>query len=277
MSNAEFQLQTVDGLVLHGHDWRPQGEAKAAVCLVHGIGEHIGRYEHVAAALNQAGFAVVGTDLRGHGRSEGPRGYVSDYDRLLDDIALLLEETKKRYSGRPQFLYGHSLGGSLVMFYALRRRPALAGIVATGPELRLAFEPPAWKTLLGRLMFSLWPALSMASGLEVAALSHDPEVVRRYVEDPLVHNRVSPRLGIGMLDNGRWLLDHASEFRLPLLVMSGGQDRITSPQASREFAERVPTDCTFKLWDGLYHEVHNEPQKQEVIAYMIAWLQAHTV
>jgi alpha-beta hydrolase superfamily lysophospholipase len=163
-----------------------------------------------------------------------------------------------------------------VLFYSLRRKPRLAGVIASAPSLRLAFKPPAWKTTMGRLLYNLMPAFSMPSGLETAALSHDLSVVDAYVHDPLVHNRVSARLGIGTIDVGEWILAHASEFSLPLLVFIGSQDRLTSADASREVAAKVPGDCTFKLWDGLYHETHNEPQKAEVLGFMIQWIKAHT-
>jgi alpha-beta hydrolase superfamily lysophospholipase len=276
MAETQVTVKSKDGLTLVGREWSPAGEVRGVVCLVHGIGEHVGRYPHVAAAFNQAGYVMIGVDQRGHGRSEGPRGHTPSYDTFLDDIDVQLAEAAGRHPGKPLFLYGHSLGGNFVLFYSLRRKPRLAGVIASAPSLRLAFKPPAWKTTMGRLLYNLMPAFSMPSGLETAALSHDLSVVDAYVHDPLVHNRVSARLGIGMIDVGEWILAHASEFSLPLLVFIGSQDRLTSVDASREFAAKVPGDCTFKLWDGLYHETHNEPQKAEVLGFMIQWIKAHT-
>ena len=276
MAETQVTARSKDGLALVGREWRPVGEARGVVCLIHGLGEHTGRYAHVAAALNKEGYAVLGLDLRGHGRSEGQRGFTPSYDALLDDLDLLLEEARRRFPSSPLFLYGHSLGGNLALYYPIRRRPALAGVVASSPQLRLAFQPPAWKTTLGRLLFNAWPSFSMPSGLERAALSHDPAVVRAYAEDPLVHDRVTPRLGIGLIDVGLWLLKHAAEFPLPLLIYIGSEDRLESAEACREFAAKVPGDCSLKIWDGLYHETHNEPQQAEVLAFMIQWLKAHT-
>ncbi|MBM3122572.1 MAG: alpha/beta hydrolase [Chloroflexi bacterium] len=275
MTDTELTLKSKDGLTLIGRQWTP-ATARGVVALVHGFGEHVGRYSHVAAALNQAGYAMLGYDLRGHGRSGGQRGFTPSYDAFLDDIDLLLGEARTRFPGKPLFLYGHSLGGNLVLFYTLRRKPQLAGVVASAPQLRLAFKPPAWKTTMGRLMFNVWPGFSMPSGLEQAALSRDPEVVRAYAADPLVHDRVSARLGIGLIDVGNWLLEQASEFSLPLLVYSGSADRLTSPGACGEFAGKVRGDCTLKIWDGLYHETHNEPEKADVLGLMVRWIQDHT-
>jgi len=152
----------------------------------------------------------------------------------------------------------------------------LAGVIATGPHLRLAFTPPPVKVILGRVMNALWPSFTQPSGLEVAALSCDPAVVRAYVDDPLVHDRVSGRLYFGLTDAGQWALEHAAEFPLPLLLMHSSADRICSAEASQEFAAQVPGDCTLKIWEGLYHEMHNEPEKEEVIAFLVDWLEAHT-
>ena len=275
---TEIQVRTAskDGLELIGREWKPEGKVRGVVCLVHGIGEHTGRYPHVADAYNRAGYAVLGLDLRGHGLSGGQRGFTPGYDSLLDDIDILLGEARSRYPSLPLFFYGHSLGGNLVLYHALRRKPALAGVIASSPSLRLAFTPPAWKTTLGHWMLNLWPSMAMSNGLDLQNLSHDASVIRAYKEDPLVHDRVTPPLGIGSIDKGAWALEHASEFNLPLLIFHGSADRLTSAEASREFAAKVKGDCTIKIWDGLYHETHNEPQKAEVLAFVTQWLKAHT-
>jgi alpha-beta hydrolase superfamily lysophospholipase len=276
MPESQITAKSKDGLKLVGREWKPAGALRGAVCLVHGIGEHTGRYPHVAAAFNQAGYSVLGFDLRGHGLSEGQRGFTPSYDAFLDDLDVALAETRSRNPSQPLFFYGHSLGGNLVLYHAIRRKPALAGVIASSPQLRLAFQPPAWKTFMGRLLFNIYPAFSMPSGLEQAALSHDPEAVRAYAADPLVHDKVSARLGIGLIDVGLWLLEHAAEVAHPLLIYCGSQDRLVSADACREFAAKVKGDCTIKIWEGLYHETHNEPQKAEVLAFMIQWLKVHT-
>jgi acylglycerol lipase len=276
MQHFEFGWQTKDGLRLYAQGWQPETEPRAVVCLVHGLGEHSGRYPHLAAFLSQAGYALLAFDLRGHGKSEGQRGYAPSYEALLDDIAHLLEEATERYPDRPRFLYGHSLGGTLVITYALRRRPQLAGVIATGPFLRAAFEPPAWKLSLARIMYSLWPTLSLSNELDRQALSRDPQVVRAYNEDPLVHDRLTPRLTMDMFQSGLWSLEHAGEFPLPLLLMHGGADRVCSPQASREFAAQAGERCTLKIWDGFYHEIHNEPEQGQVFGYLLEWLNSQT-
>jgi len=272
MHHEEFGWKTEDHLRLYAQVWQPDGHPKGLVCLVHGLGEHSGRYPHVAAYLTENGYVLSAFDQRGHGKSEGQRGYTPDFQVLMDDIATFLEESTRQYLDGPCFLYGHSLGGSLVLEYMLRRHPRLAGVIATAPALRTAFKPPALKVVLGKVMVRLWPTLSMSNEIDVQTLSRDAEVVRAYVNDPLVHDRLTPRLGIGMLQSGEWVLQHAAEVSLPLLLMHGGADRLTSSQASSEFAARAGDHCTLKIWEGLYHEIHNEPEQGTVLSYLLDWL-----
>jgi acylglycerol lipase len=282
---------------LYSQGWEPKDSPTAVVCLVHGLGEHSGRYSQVAAALTEAGYALLGGDLRGHGKSGGVRGHIPSVDAAMDDIGRLLEEADARYRDRPRFLYGHSLGGNLVLNYALRRSapnpvsaspargkgtgsstepapPGLAGVIATGPSLRVAQPISGAKLAAGKVMYRLWPAFRMANGLDRTGLSRDVKVVRAYDDDPLVHDRVSARLGLDLFLTGEYALEHAAEFPVPLLLMHGTADRLTSAAASQEFALRADGHCTLKLWNGLYHEVHNEPERDEVLRFMIAWLES---
>ena len=272
MKHIEFGWKTGDGLQLYAQRWEPEAELRALVCLVHGLGEHSGRYPHMAAQLNRSGYALAAFDQRGHGKSDGQRGHAPGFAVLTDDIADFVEESAMHYPNLPCFLYGHSLGGSLVLEYVLRRRPQLAGAIATAPGLRTAFEPPAWKIALGKIMYRLWPTLSMSNEIDIQTLSRDPDVVSAYENDPLVHDRLTPRLAIDLLKSGEWALQHASEFPIPLLLMHGAADRLTSAQASSDFAAKAGDVCTLKIWDGLYHEIHNEPEKKAVLTYLLEWL-----
>jgi acylglycerol lipase len=276
MQHIEFAQQAPDGIQLYFQGWQPEIPPKAVICLVHGLGDHSGRYAHVAAALNDAGYAMLGFDLRGHGKSGGPRGHTPSYDTLIDDIGRLLAEAAVRYPDLPRFLYGHSLGGNLVLNYALRRKPQIAGVVATSPAIRTASPPPSSQITLAKIMNRIQPGMQMANGLALDGIARDPEVIRAYTNDPLVHNKISVRLALEMLQAGEWALAHAAEFPLPLLLTHGSADQITSAPASAEYAKKVPGDCTFKLWDGFYHETHNEPEKAEVLSFIIDWLQQHT-
>lgn len=275
MKVTELQWQTAGGVSLFARQWRPEGEVKGVVCLVHGLGEHSGRYGHVAAVLTGAGYALLAIDLPGHGKTEGKRGHATSYDALLDIVGLLLEKGGELYPGLPRFLYGHSMGGNLVINYALRRRPALAGVVATSPWLGLANEPPAVLAGLVGLLSRVGPAMTIPNGLKVADLSRDLAVVKAYQDDPLVHDRISLSLLKSMIESGKWAQERAADFPLPLLLMHGTADRITSAEMSGRFG-RAAANTTLKLWEGFYHETHNEPEQGEVLAMMVWWLEGKT-
>lgn len=276
MKHDEFSRKAPDGVDLYFQEWRPEDRARAVVCLVHGLGEHSGRYGHVAAHLNEAGYAVVAFDQRGHGRSGGPRGHSPSHTTTLDDIGLLLAEANARYPELQKHLYGHSLGGGMVINYALRRRPDIRSVIATSPALRQATPAPQWKTAFGKLLRDIRPEMQVSNGLDLSGISRDPEVIRAYRADPLVHDRVSARLGTDTLASGEWALVHAGEFPLPLLLIHGSADRITCPKASREFADHAGDCCTFVLLDGCYHETHNEPDAHLALDAITGWLDSHS-
>lgn len=273
MKNTEFKFKVNDGTELFAYEWRPKSNRPLGVILlVHGLGEHGGRYADWANKFTQTGFAFMTFDQRGHGNSPGRRGHASSYDILLDDIECFRKESLKRMPDLPVFLYGHSLGGNLVLNYVLRRRPKFAGVIVTSPWLRLAVEPPAFIKAFARFLCILWPTLSISSGLGSNALSHDSSVVKTYQVDSLVHKRISVSLFTAMDQAGRWAMENAVQFNLPLLLMHGGGDRITSLEATKEFAGCVTKECSLKTWPGLFHELHNELEKDEIFAYIINWL-----
>jgi len=275
MDTLNWTWKSFDGLEMISRGWAPAGNPKAAVVLVHGLGEHCERYAHVGAKLAEKGYALLGFDLRGHGRSGGPRGHAPLFEAFLKDIDEMFAQASARYPGVRQFIYGHSLGGVLVLNYVLRRKPALAGAVVTSAALRTALEDQKTKVAMVKMLGSLLPSASLASGLDAELLSHDRGVVDRYKQDPLVHDRVSFGMGKGLLRASRWAIDHAGEFSIPLLLMHGTADGIALERGTREFATKVKQGVTLKLWEGMYHETHNEPDKEQVLAFVLAWLDDH--
>lgn len=205
----------------------------------------------------------------------GPRGHTPTYEALLDDIAAFSKQVDEHYPGLPRFLYGHSMGGNLVLNYTLRRKPELRGVIATGSWLELAFQPPASQVPLGRIMNGIAPGFTQSSKLDAKGLSHDQAVVTAYMNDQLVHDKISARLFVAIYESGLWALEHAAEFPVPLLLMHGAADPITSAKASQEFAERAGDKVTLKLWDSMYHEIHNELEKAEVFKVILDWLEKH--
>jgi len=266
----EFKLTTNDGLELFAKSWGDPQASRAAVVLVHGLGEHCGRYEHVAQAFVSDGLYVLGFDQRGHGRSPGKRGLIPSYDQPLEDLTVALERAQADAPSLPLFLYGHSLGGLEVLHYGLVRKPELQGVIATSPALMVSTS--TLNRLMAGLMKHVAPNMIVANGLDASALSRDPQVGQAYLQDPLVHDKVSVRLGSYMMDIGRYVLDHATEWSLPLYLAHGTADRICQFEGSAEFAARAGAKVTFRPWEGLYHETHNKLNKDEVIQAMLDWI-----
>ena len=278
MENLTFNFSTNDGLTLLGRIWQtPSPKPKGVVNLVHGLGEHSGRYADVAKMMNQAGYHFAGFDLRGHGLSEGKRGHSPGFDYLLDDVSIFLDQSRLIIGDPcPQFLYGHSLGGCIVINYGLRRSPTLAGVIATAPPLRLSFAPPKIKLSFGKIMSALFPSLVMRNELEQEALSRDKAIVKAYQDDVLVHDRISARLAIDLIEGGQYGLDHAGDWGIPLLLMHGTGDRISASDASEEFAQKAGEKVFLELWEDYYHEIHNDLGQEKVLQKMIDWLDVQT-
>jgi alpha-beta hydrolase superfamily lysophospholipase len=274
MENIHFNFYSKDGLKLFGRAWvSPASHIKGIVYLIHGIGEHSGRYSHIGKAFNEAGYHMAAFDLRGHGLSEGKRGFSPSLDHLLDDIALFLRESQNKLNlDLPVFLYGHSLGANLILNYGLRREPKVSGVIATAPSLALAFVPPKYKLILGKVLANLWPSFTMTNELDQNALSRDAAIVKAYKDDIFVHDRLSARLTMDILESGSYALAHAEGWTLPLLLMHGTSDRITSHHASEEFAEKGKHRIDLVLWKDSFHEIHNDLNKEQVITKMVDWL-----
>lgn len=279
MKYFEDRWEDKDGITFFIRGWEPENrKPRALIVLVHGLGEHSARYAHVGKALTDAGYALVGFDLRGHGKSGGARGHAPSLDAYMQDIRQFFQLMEKRYPDIPHFLYGHSLGGLLVLAYAIQHGAHLRGVIATGPGLRSSLQEQKAKIAMVRLLGSLFPTMTVQSGLDATTISRDAAVVEAYKNDPLVHYSTSLGFGKAGLNAIDLCFASAAEFPVPLLIIHGKADRIAYASGSEEFVKLVRAagqDVTLKLWDDLYHEVHNEPQKEEVFKYMIAWLDQH--
>lgn len=275
MKHYEMTWKAHDNLDIFAQAWEPtMPQPKAVVCLVHGLGEHTSRYEHVAEAFGRQGFILFGADLRGHGRSGGARGHVSSIEDFMKDIDVSLEQARLRYPGLPIILYGHSLGGIQVLYYGLTHKPNIKGVIATSSGLHTALEKQHLKVMMAKVLGSLIPNTLMDSGLDPKGISHDERVVQAYIDDPLVHGKVSLGFGKIMVGVTSWTLAHAKEFHLPLLLLHGRADTIAFPSSSIEFAASLKEKCSLVLWDDAYHELHNEPEKEEVFKTMTLWMDA---
>jgi alpha-beta hydrolase superfamily lysophospholipase len=273
-------LVTPDGLKLHLQLWPGPARARGTVQIVHGLGEHIGRYGAVAAALNVQGWHVAGHDLRGHGRSTGARGRLSDSHALLADVAQVHDHLLQSLPGSARVLLGHSLGGLIAARFAaeaLKTAPSpwsrpLDGLVLSSPALRI--EMNGVQKLLLAVLGPLAPRLALSNGLDPAWISRDPAVVKAYSSDPLVHDRITPRMARFMLDAGALVLSLAPRWRLPTLLMWAGSDRCVAPSGSDDFAVAAPpTVLDAQAYPELFHEIFNEPERNAVLSRLGAWLE----
>lgn len=273
MKTKEFSWKTIDDLEIYGKYWAPENDIKAVLCLVHGMGEHINRYNHFAEDIVKAGYAIIGFDQRGHGKSKGQRGHSPSYEHLLYSVDDLLNKAEEFFPETPRFLMGHSMGGNLVINYALDREPKIKGVIASSPLLRLAFDPPAWKTTLGNLVKNIFPSLPQFSNLDAKTISRIPEEVKKYEADKLVHDSITPGMYFGFMEKGEYAMQHAAEFPLPLLIYHGTGDQLTSHVASKEFAEKVGAKAQLQLFEGGYHETHHDHDRDKAISMICDWLQ----
>jgi alpha-beta hydrolase superfamily lysophospholipase len=278
---GDLEMQEEYQVVFRGgrlscRSWAPRGAARAAVAFVHGFGEHAGRYEHVGARLAAAGMAFCAVDLPGHGRSAGKRG-VTSYPELLDVVAVHLQETGRRHPGLPVILYGHSMGGALVLRFAWERKPELAGVIASSPLIGLAAPASLAKVAVAMLMRRLMPRLVLANPLILSDLSRDASVGEQAGADPLYHNMTSTALGVDILRSRAWFQSVRGALPVPLLLMQGTADRIVDARETIALAGRLTGDVILKTWDGFYHELHNEPEKDAVLDYLVSWIETHAL
>jgi alpha-beta hydrolase superfamily lysophospholipase len=277
MQHDACTLHAYDGLTLATRRWMPGPRPKAAVALVHGIGEHSGRYAHVATHLMLHGYAAYAFDLRGHGRSEGePRVYVDSFGEYVADLDRFLADVRKEHRG-PLFLYGHSMGGAIAASYVIEHgTDGLAGLVLSSAALQLPADLSPLLQKAAGVLSRFAPKLPLTK-LDTSHLSRDPAVVRAYERVLLVYTGgVRPRVGAEILRVTEHIQQHPEAFTLPLLLYHGTADRITDPDGSRRLYERAPTeDKTLHLYEGLYHETHNEPERERVLDDLTTWLDDH--
>lgn len=247
-------------------------DASNVICMVHGMGEHKARYEHVVEFFANNGYSVALFDQRGHGESAGKRGHTPSLDALLDDVEDFLSYVTEIMPNQKQILFGHSMGGNVVLNYTIRRQPQIKALIVSSPYIRLSFEPPKIKLLLAKSVGKLFTNLSQRIGIDVKHLSRDEKVVQDYISDPLVHDFITPSFFNSIHFTGSFLIENADKINVPTLMYHGTEDLITSSSATTEMAGKSGGSIDLKLWTGLYHESHNEPEKIQVLQFVVDWL-----
>ncbi|WP_093979803.1 alpha/beta hydrolase [Arenibacter algicola] len=245
---------------------------RGSIVLVHGFGEHSGRYmEGVIPTLLEENLAVFCYDNIGHGKSGGKRGHCPSYFSLLELLDNIIAKARLLNPNKPIFLYGHSMGGNLVLNYDLRIKSDLAGIVATSPYLKLAFAPPKWKMILGKLMLKIIPSITMSSGLNPQHISRIDQEVEKYIADPLVHDRVSPMYSFPIMEAGEWAIQNADKLRTKTLILHGTGDKIIDYRATEKLHNNS-NSTELHLIEGGYHELHKDVGSKNTLDMIGIWL-----
>jgi alpha-beta hydrolase superfamily lysophospholipase len=278
MHRDEFRYRSKDNLNLYARVWTPEGGVRGVVALVHGLGEYGGRYVDIGTSFVDRGYAFVAGDLRGHGVSEGRRAFVARLDDFMDDLERYRGEIQAHFPGKPLFLYCFSMGSTITAAYLVRRHPRLAGaILCSGGFVMPAASAAAMGKV--RMLRHLAPTMAVSNGMGAIRdkVCHDVGVLDAYDADPLVYKRITVGLAAVIGEAGAEALAHAGEVQVPLLVMHGEDDVVALPEGSRRLAAGASGDVTLKLWPGLYHFIHHEPDgaREEVLSFAADWLDKH--
>lgn len=275
MACHEGWIEAADGVRLWHRSWLPEGEPAARIVFIHGFTEHSGRYLHLAEALCRCGHAVDAIDLRGHGASQGYRVWVRSFDQHVDDVERMLVEVRQKDPDRPIFLVGHSMGGTIVTLLAVERRPDIAGLILSAPLLKMPNHLFRTLRYLAIFVSRLLPRLRVTS-LGSRYISRDPQVVADFDSDPLVfHGRFPIRTGAEILRGLGRVRRRMEAVESPFLILHGTGDLVTDPEGSRQLHARARSqDKTLLLYEGLYHDLFHEPEKEKVLSDVLEWIGA---
>lgn len=273
--HVEGRFVGAAGGQVYWQGWVPAGDVAGVVVLVHGLGEHGGRYAHVGRHFAGAGYATYAADHRGHGKSDGVKGNLNRMSEVVTDLETMIRSTAQRHPGAPMFLYGHSMGGLITLAYLTGHPAELRGAILSASAVDIAVGS-ALERMAAPVLSAIAPNLGVLK-LDATMMSRDPEVVRDYDNDPLNYRgKTRVRTGAEILATVEKVKRDLGSITLPLLVMHGSADKITSPTTAQLLADKVSAkDLTVKIYDGYYHELHNEPDKETVFADILRWLKEH--
>jgi len=280
VDHQAYMTETMPGIERFVNCWVPcQTKPWASLTILHGLGDHGGRFDSVAVSLASSGIGVLAVDLIGHGRSPGKRGIIPSYDFMMDEVGNAANLASRMWDATPSFVFGHSMGGNLVLNWAIRRRfevHSLSGVIAVAPMLRLVKAPRPQFLKVGRWLEQKWPDLRVTAPVDVRQLCSDPSGQDAYRRDPFVHRKVSLRLGNALIESGEWAIEHAGKLAKPCLLMHGADDTLTCHRATKEMAHRAGEQTSLKLWQNCRHDLHFEIQRESVVTYLLSWLKQHT-
>lgn len=275
MEHVESHFTGYGGLSLFSQCWLPEEKPKAVLIISHGLAEHSGRYSNVVDYFVPKGYAIYSYDQRGHGKSEGVRSYISDFSEYVKDFDTFVELVGNEQQGK-KFLIGHSMGGTIAVAYAIKNQKTVSGLLASATVLEIGSSVSPVLVAMAKVLSALVPKMG-TTVLDATAISKDKAVVDAYVNDPLVYRgKIRARMGAELIRITRELPARLGEIKLPILIMQGSEDRLSDPEGSRILYERVGSeDKTLKIYEGYYHEIFNEPEREQVFRDMEEWLVAH--
>lgn len=273
MRHRQERFDARGGVEIFWQAWLPDETPKLALHVVHGMGDHGGRYQNYVDAFVPRGYAIYAADMRGCGRSSGRRGHVDRFDDFVNDVRQMHTLVQNEQPGRAIFMAGHSFGSLVSLAYGLQYPDGLAGMIVSGTAIQDGLPYPDWmRSLTGRLGRIL-PTLALPSGVKAEDVSREAAVVQAYKDDPLIHSVGTLRWAAEAIRTRKWLLDHAHEWKLPLLMLHGGADQICLKEGARRWQERIADGrVTYHEYEAMYHEVHNEIGKEKVFQDIEAWL-----
>lgn len=277
MKHTTGSFTGVRGMSIYFQYWQPEAPSKAVILLVHGAGEHSGRYQHVAQYFTDHGYSVAALDHPNHGKSEGTYGHVDNFDDFVQTLNIFHQRVSGDFAGLPQILLGHSMGGLISSIYLLEHQQDFLGCVLSGPAIKTDIEPGVLQMLLIRFMSLVAPKTGVLQ-LDAAGVSRDPAEVEKYVNDPLVnHSKMTARKVSELFRAMEHIQANAGQISLPMLLLHGEADSMAAATGSRFLHSHIgSTDKTLKIYPQLYHEIFNEPEQQQVLADVLAWCEQRT-
>ncbi len=267
----EESIDGFDKKLLHLKTWIPKCRPRAVILLIHSVSDHINRYKYLADYFSENGFVVMGIDMHGCGKSEGKKG-MAKFKHMLCDVKQLIEYAHSRYPNLPKVIYGHGLGGNLALTYATRNNSSLMAVISSSPWIRKVDNQSHWFISIVRVILWVYPALSVRNRLHYSALSHDTDCLNAYKKDPMVNHFISAKLLFSIQKSGDYLIHNKHKVNMPLLLMHGSNDSISSWRATADFAKYTSFNTTLKIWKGAYHELHNECEKEDIFEFMLHWI-----
>jgi len=276
MQHSEFHFEGMNSLSLYAQRWLPEVSPRAVVVIVHGIGDHSGRYMNIVNHLVSNEYGVYGYDLRGHGNSPGQRGHIDSWMEYRIDLLNFINVIRAQRSSPVIFLMGHSMGALIALDFIIRENEQIAGAIISGAPIEPVGVAKPFKVALARILSRIYPGFQIDLGLDIDAISRKPSVVQSYKDDPLVHGKISARWGTEVLSALESVKMSSESIATPLLMIHGEADRLNSAEGAKKFFDRIQTrDKEFISYPGSYHELHNDQDSEVMLNDLLGWINRH--